>query len=121
VRGCNLPSDYRSRGVSQMAVFAESGYRANRSAVGIEAIRKYIAENPGLVGDWMGYSEDKRSGGWYFAPGSIEGFFIVGGSRETEQKYSDRFEACAVFIKHELERMASYEERVAKLYDKNPR
>jgi hypothetical protein len=95
--------------MSPMALIAESGYRANRNAIDVERIKKHVVDHPELIGAWMGYSEDKRTTGWYFSAVPGGGMFVVGGSRSSEKKYSDRFEACAIYIQHELDHLASQE------------
>ncbi len=89
-------------------LLVESGYCEIPDQVAEAAIASALTENPNIVDDWLAYSEDKRvTSGWFF---KIErpGQFVVGsederssGMRSTE--YSDRIEACAKFIKEEVE------------------
>lgn len=113
VRACNLAHDYRSRSMSPIALMAESGYRVHRRELDVEKIRKHVAAHPKLISDWMGYSENKRvSSGWYFHDDSVDGLYVVGcisanNSATTRRKYSDDVEACAFYIKQELESIVS--------------
>ena|ERR1017187_2041103 len=113
VRSCNLAHDYHVRNMSPNALMAESGYREHRSAIDVEKIREHVAAHPMLIGDWICYSENKRvSSGWYFSANSVSGPYVVGyfptsDSSKTEKKYSDGIEACAIYIKHELESIVS--------------
>jgi hypothetical protein len=113
VRACNLAHDYRARNMSPYALMAESGFREHRVAIDVEKIRRHVAAHPKLVGDWMGYSENKRvSSGWYFSADSADGPYVVGyfptsDPSKTEKKFSDEVEACANYIKRELESIAS--------------
>lgn len=109
---CNLAPDNHAKNMSPYALLQASGYREHRHAIDVAAIRNYILQRPELVGRWIGYSEDKRcSNGWYFSADSAEGPFLVGyfpdDAKKTEKKYSDGVDACATFIKHELESIAS--------------
>jgi len=113
VRACNLAHDYYARNMSPNALMAESGFREHRGAIDVEKIRKHVVAHPKLIGDWMGYSENKRvSSGWYFSADSVDGPYVVGyfptsDPSKTEKKYSDEIEACAIYIKRELESIAA--------------
>jgi hypothetical protein len=113
VRACNLAHDYSTRNMSPYALAVESGFREHRSVIDVEKIRQYVAAHPKLVGDWMGYSANKRDGSaLYFSAHSIDGPYVVGGfpnidPAKTEKKYLDGIEACAIYIKRELESIVS--------------
>lgn len=113
IRACNLANDYHAQNMSPLALIAESGFRDHRSAIDVEKIKKHVAENPRLISDWMGYSENKRvSSGWYFSADSFDGPYVVGyfpakDRSRKEKKYSDGIEACAIYIMHELDAIAS--------------
>lgn len=113
VRACNLAHDYRARNMSPNALMAESGYREHRTAIDVEKIRTHVAAHPELIGQWIGYSGNKRvSSGWYLSADSVNGPYVVGyfpssDPSKAEKKYSDGIEACAIYIKHELESIAS--------------
>ena len=109
---CNLAPDYYAKNMSPRALLEASGYLEHRRAIDVVAIRKHVAAHPELVGRWFGYSDDKRvSSGWYFSADSPQGPFVVGyfpsDPKKPETTYSDGVEACAMFIKHELESIAS--------------
>jgi hypothetical protein len=109
---CNLAPDYYAKNMSPYALLQASGYREHRHEIDVAKIRKYVAQHYELVGRWIGYSEDKRvSSGWYFSADSSEGPFVIGyfprDPKKTDQRFTDGVEACATFIKHELDSIAS--------------
>jgi hypothetical protein len=113
VRACNLPHDYHTRNMSPLALVAESGYREHRDAVDVEKIRAHLAAHPELIDQWLGFSGDKRvDRGWYFYAESENGPYTVGyqeyGYDKRVKRYSDRIEACAVYIQHELDSIGSH-------------
>ena len=113
VLGCSLARDYYAKNMSPHALLIVSGYREHRSSITVEKIRDHVTKHPSLIGDWIGYSENKRtSSGWYFSADSPHGPFVLGrcptsGPARTEKTFSDGTEACAHYIKHELESIAS--------------
>jgi hypothetical protein len=107
---CNLAPDYYAKNLSPYALLQAWSYRELRHEMDVTKIQKHVAQHPELVGHWIGYSEDKRvSSGWYFSADSAEGPFFVGyfPGDPKKTRFSDGVEACAVFIKHELESIAS--------------
>jgi hypothetical protein len=70
-------------------------------------IAKALAKQPECINQWLSWSDDKRTGsGWVFAKNS-SGNYIVGyfpAAPGFEQKeYANIIEACANFIKKEIE------------------
>jgi hypothetical protein len=103
----NLPLDYKRLGnKSFYTLVKESGYFEMYEQITEKMILDALTEHPECINEWMGYSDDKRSDGWYFLQND-EGKYIVGfwdrkeGSTETE--YSDIKTACASFIMKEIE------------------
>jgi hypothetical protein len=113
VLGCSLARDYRGKNMSPMALLAASGYRKHRDTIDVAKIRKYVEQHPELVGDWMAYSDNKRTstGCCFYAESSsgpyVLSYFPSRNPSKTDQKYSNESEACAVYIKYELESIAS--------------
>ena len=112
VLACNLAPDYYAKNMSPYALLQASGYCDHRQAIDVEKIRSYVVTHPELVGRWIGYSEDKRvDRGWYFSADTASGPFVVGyfpsHPKRPEKSFADGIEACANFIKHELESIAS--------------
>jgi hypothetical protein len=106
-----LPRRFAARDdVSMFTLLVESGYLVHHAAIDPAVIRESLVREVGCVDDWMTYSYNKRTvSGWYCCE-TEEGGFVVGYAGGTGEKgapivYSDRLEACAHFIKNELEEM----------------
>ena len=106
VKVCSIPADFHRRGdVSVVYLLEESGYDTVRDAITVPILRQHLQAQPSLIDDWAGYSEGKRcSSGWYFDDDRHStGHFSSKAGRSHQQVFPDRTEACAEFIKHELE------------------
>lgn len=104
-----------SGSVSAYALLADSGYPERHAEITPDVVQAVLSDDPELVNVWLQYSENKRTpSGWYFfrAPASyIVGYLLVGGRRVDEFAYVDAIEACANFIKQEIEEMRQVCER----------
>jgi hypothetical protein len=113
ILGCSLAGDYHAKSMSPHALLTASGYREHCDSITVEKIREHVARHPELVGEWVAYSENKRtSSGWYLAADSAHGPFELGwfptcDPAKSEKTFTDGVEACALYIKHELESIAS--------------
>jgi hypothetical protein len=89
--------------VSIYQLLKDSGYFENYFDISIYRIKKELEFHPELVQFWINYSEDKRtSGGWYFKKDNNT--FKVGNLiKKSEMLFIDSADACAVFIKNEIE------------------
>jgi hypothetical protein len=107
VRIINIPKKFKTANASIHSLLKYSGYFETHDLVTAEAIREALLEHPDYVDDWIQYSEDKRcSSGWFFrqkGPGYEVGFFSSKDGYSQSTMYSDRLEACAAFIKKEME------------------
>ena len=87
---------------------SRTGYFEQHERVGEVMIRKRLGLAPDLVDEWIAYSEDKRVGsGWYFRIVS-HGEYEVGNyggatGQHHSSVYPDRLDACAKFVKQEME------------------
>ena len=104
-----LPRRFHSQGdVSNFSLVKASGYFGSHDEVSEADIRAALALCPECLREWMQYSEDKRtSSGWYVID-TDEGCYEVGyiterADRQQRVVYNNRTDACAAFIKHELE------------------
>lgn len=101
---CTLPRAV-PRASLRNAVSA-TGYRELRPLLTRDAIAGFLSRHPGLVREWLRYSEDKRtSGGWYLlhpTSGWIVGR-LAGPEEERELRFGSGAEACAEFILRELD------------------
>jgi hypothetical protein len=85
----------------------ETGYFENHDQITLENIMVTLSHNPQYVNDWLVYSEDKRSfSGWYIKLEDNQKY-VVGclneSGNDVNTEYSNSLDACAVFIKHELD------------------
>jgi hypothetical protein len=91
---------------SLLRLVRETGYEATSNLVTVEALRAGIAGRRGLVEAWLLYSREKDAAwGWYFE-GPVKGTYRTGSrTRSLEMPIitADAEEACAYFIKAELE------------------
>ena len=95
--------------VSFYALLKESGYFEMHDQTTVGAIREALLQRPEFVNDWIQYSEDQRCHpSWFIQQTGAEyevGFVSLEANDVPVTKYSDRFEACATFIKHLIEMM----------------
>lgn len=107
---CNLAPDYYAKNLSPYALMQLSGYLENGKAIETSMLRKHVEQHPELVKRWLVYSADKRvDSGWYFSAETAHGPYVVGHFPgrvdSSDQSFSDGLEACALFIKRELDEM----------------
>jgi hypothetical protein len=103
---CSIPSDFHTRGdVSVVFLLEESGYDTVRDAVTVPIIEQHLQAHPHLIDVWSCYSCDQRSSsGWFFDDGRCTtGHYSSSAGRSREQVFAERSQACAEFIKLELE------------------
>jgi hypothetical protein len=85
-----------------------TGYFELHDQISERDIRAALVRCSECVQEWMQECEDKRtSAGWYVMEND-EGCYEVGyiterGELQQRVVYSDRVEACAAFVKHEIE------------------
>lgn len=103
----HIPHDFhKSNNISIYTLLKESGYFEIYSLVSVEDIRAALVSEPWCVEEWLIYSEDKRcNSGWYFIKTKKHKYFVgyypSGDGLCTT--YDNHLDACAVFIKWEIE------------------
>ena len=104
-----LPRRFQSLGnVSIFSLVERTGYFQLHYEVSESDVRSALACCPDLVQEWLHYSTDKRtSPGWYLAKND-EGYYETGYIADTHDRtnrvhHENGINACASFIKHELE------------------
>ena len=112
-----LPVGFKLRAnVSLLQLVRETGYPDRREEIGVDAIRSGLAGREGIVAVWLAYSAEKDADwGWYFQ-GPHQGFYLTGSrtrSLEGPVNTRDAAEACAYFIKAELDSILGREVRLA--------
>ena len=104
-----IPRTFGNLGnVSIFSLLKGTGYFEMHDQVSEAEIHEALIRQPECVDDWMLYSDDKRSSeGWYLKQGNgssyTVGFYTGKASDNRQIQYSDRLDACAAFIKHEIE------------------
>lgn len=95
--------------VSIYELLQKTSYLKVAGQISEQDLYEGLATHPDFVSDWLEYSENKRTdGGWYFKL-SDRNKYLVGSVNEsgiTETEYDDKIEACAVFVKQELDLIA---------------
>jgi hypothetical protein len=101
----NLPQNFYGRGnASIYTLLQESGYFEFHDQLTEEAIHNALRNQPELAGDWLGFSEAKRtSSGWFLRRGGAKGYEVGHYPDHEPVDYSDELSACAAFIKREVE------------------
>jgi len=106
-RVCGIPDDYNKRGdISTGKLLADSGYAAFRDEIGVVEILQHLEAHPQLIDSWAGYSSDKQrfKTGWFFDDRRhLIWRYSSDGERACEQTFDGRAQACAEFIKREID------------------
>lgn len=103
-----LPDRFYTEGnVSIYALLKESGYFELHDQISETDIFEGLAQHIKSIDQWLSWSEDKRSSsGWYFKQNDNKkfsvGYFPPNEDLQTVE-YIDKTEACAAFIKREIE------------------
>lgn len=112
----SLPVVFRLRGpVSLLQLVRETGYPGLPAEIGVDEIRSGLGDREGIIAAWLEYSREKDADwGWYFQ-GPYQGFYLAGSrtrSLEGPVNTRDAAEACAYFIKAELDSILGREVRL---------
>jgi hypothetical protein len=98
---------HHMQNVSIRALLKETGYLDSFIEIDEFELIEELREHPNFITDWMEYSDDKRTNeGWYFVEDNGEylvGFINVKLVKSNEVRFGDKVEACAWFIKKEVE------------------
>jgi ribosomal protein L36 len=85
----------------------ETGYFQVHSKISEEVIEKQLKKYPEYVNEWISYSEDKRGDSGYYIKREgkiyIIGYLDKQGKIQILKKTNNRVNACAIFIKKEIE------------------
>jgi len=110
-----MPRRFHSLGnISIFNLLEETGYFERHDQISEDGIRTALLCCPECVQEWIQYSEDKRSSsGWYLTlndEGLYEtAYFDIKAVPNTTNRfqYESAVDACAAFIKHEIESIRS--------------
>jgi hypothetical protein len=104
-----IPRRFNDLGnVSVYSLLKKSGYFEAHDQISEDAIHQAILDHPECLDDWVQYSEDKRTTGWYIQ-NRQDGTYAIGYIPPTGKEnltpinYRDKTSACAAFIKREIE------------------
>ncbi len=102
-----LPETFNTSGtVSIKDLLKETGYCDIYDLISEISIAEVLSTNLQAVNYWLEYSEDKRtSSGWYFKKSKNETYIVgkIDMTETSEVTFTDKFKACAAFIKREIE------------------
>ncbi len=102
-----IPRVFKKKGdVSLAALLEASGYTKHYATVAPTDIEDALANDTALIGEWLSYSQDKRtSSGWYFREqgGNFEIGQVLHGRIKPKEQFADAMKACAAFIRLEAE------------------
>jgi hypothetical protein len=108
-----LPRRFHGLGnVSIFSLLEATGYFGLHHQISEHDIREALLRCPECIQEWMQYAEDKRTpSGWYLTQndeGCYEtGYIADARTRTNRVQYENATDACAAFIKHEIESMRS--------------
>ena len=109
-----IPRKFHMMDMSTFALLKETGYFELHDQVSESDLRSALLRDPACVQEWIQYSEDKRCpSGWYFVlndEGLYEtGYFDIKSvpNDANRVQYENAIDACAAFIKHEIESIRS--------------
>ena len=103
-----LPRRFHSLGnTSMFSLLDGTGYFGSHDQISEADIRAALVRSAECVEEWIQYSEDKRTCGWYVMKIN-EGWYEIGhvtvrGDLQERRKYEDCIDACAAFVKREIE------------------
>lgn len=105
----DIPGRFKKGNDSFYSLAIQSGYFSSPEEITNDNIAEILHGHPGLIDEWLCWSDDKRtSSGWFFQ-NNLPEIYVVGFSPRDENKpdivFTDKFLACATFIKNDLEEM----------------
>lgn len=105
----SLPQEFHFRNnTSMLSLLRETRYFEAFNEIDVDDIEKALKNRHNFVQDWLQLSEDKRTRtGWFFKRHESNRHFVVGfasnGVQMNVTEFANIYEACAYFIKMEIE------------------
>ena len=94
---------------SELTLLKESGYFELHEQISENEIMEVLKNHPNLIAEWLQLSEDSRSSVRWGLSRNDNGRYVIGhwpgGEGFEEISSTDKFYACAVFIKRHIESM----------------
>jgi hypothetical protein len=104
---CQIPHALAcERDRSLLATVADSGYAHVRSQLDQRVLAEFLTSHPQYVEQWLRYSGDKRTEGWYVRATNAAwevGQYLKGQGYVGTMHFSSAETACAEFILRELD------------------
>lgn len=103
-----IPEKYHTLNVSLIFLVNESGYSQHYSDISETDIYEALKQEPEIAKQWLSYSEDKRTSlGWYLQQAG-RGYYVGSLTEKSGSVlYPNLLEACAAYIKKEIEGIRS--------------
>ena len=102
-----FPSDYHARSdATEYKILEASGYLEAHEDVSEQDIKEALQSDTRYLADWLQFSEDKRCLGWCLArdeDGWRVGYWSRSGQKGEDLRFGDGIDACAAFVKREME------------------
>ena len=107
-----MPSRFHTqRNVSIVELLNQADYPLYRKEIELNDFKIILLKVPNYMIDWLKWSEDKRTHGWYIIElenAQFEvGFINSSGRKEEILVLKDKTEAFALYIKNEVDSIAS--------------
>lgn len=94
------------KNISFYELLKETGYFQVYDKILEKMILKKLSLFPKYIEEWIIYSEDKRTNSGYYIKQEGNNYivgYLNNKGKSMQKKYSDKIEACASFIKYEIE------------------
>lgn len=106
----HLPREFHDiRTVSIIALLKETGYSEIHDQISVDDIRTALMQCPECFDEWLAYSDQRTNSIWGFRKESAEKYIVFyldsHNILSITEEYSDCFDACAHYIKHEIDRL----------------
>ena len=108
-----IPRRMHSEDKSPFDLLKQTGYFELHDQLSVSDIREALTRDPACVQEWMQYCSDRRtSSGWYIRLNDEElyeiGYFDIKADHDINRvQYENAIDACAAFIKREIESIRS--------------
>ena len=104
-----IPVEFMRQSKSMHWLLKETTYFENYRAIGVDVIVEVLKEEPNYIENWLQYSDDQRCiPAFYFKQNGIDDYIVDRYPSIPDYPKihtSDKFEACAVFIKRYCEQI----------------
>ena len=102
---CNLPLDFKVADKSSFTLLQESNFVVFHNDITKQDIIDYLSQNKNLIDNWVIWSEDKRTWGYYLSL-SPDNYFVGSLDKDGRENFSKSIataeDACAEFILREV-------------------